>query len=95
MYCLSDAAGRYLADLTADGPTLSLIATDALQSRFAWISSTRAAEALQLAQARCPDLQLGIALLELRARGAGQWQVVSTRLFGATPSPHRSESLIR
>lgn len=95
MYCLSDAAGRYLADLTADGPTLSLIATDALMSRFAWISSTRAAEALRQAQANCPGLQLGIALLELRAHGAGQWQVASTRLFVATPSLHQPEPLIR
>ena len=95
MYCLSDAAGRYLADLTADGPTLSLIAADALVSRFAWISSTRAVEALHQAQASCPGLQLGIALLELRARGAGQWQVVSTRLFAPAPSPHQPEPLIR
>ena len=57
MYCLSDAAGRYLADLTADGPTLSLIAADALVSRFAWISSTRAVEALHQAQASGPGQQ--------------------------------------
>ena len=95
MYCLSDAAGRYLSDLTADGPTLSLIATDALVSRFAWISSTRAVEALRQARENCPGLQLGIALLELRAHGAGQWQVASTRLFVAPPSPRQPEPLIR
>jgi len=89
MYCLATAGSRYLIDLAATGPTFSHLASDALASRFAWISSARAAQALRDAQCSCPGVSLGLALLELNATGPGQWQVVSTRCWlpSTTPTP--------
>jgi len=89
MYCLATAGSRYLIDLAATGPTFSHLASDALASRFAWISSARAAQALRDTQCSCPGVPLGLALLELNATGPGQWQVASTRCWlpSTTPTP--------
>jgi len=93
MYCLADRAGRYLVGLESTGPVFSCAPQEALASRFAWISSARAAQAGRDAMANLPGTILGIALLELQADTPGHWLVVSTRLW--EPHPTTMADLIR
>jgi len=83
MYCIAKGGSQYLVNLTNEGPTYSHLASDVLTSRFAWISSTRAAQALKDAIFCCPDEPLGLALLELEASGPGLWRVASTKAYAA------------
>lgn len=86
MYCLADTAGKYLVNLDSSGPTYSCAPQEALASRFAWISSARAAQAARDAMNNLPGTVLGIALLELQGAGPGHWLVISTRLWAPHPT---------
>jgi len=93
MYCLADSTGRYLVGLESNGPVFSCAPQEALDSRFAWMSSARAAQAARDAMANLPGTILGLALLELKASTPGHWMVASTRMW--EPHPTTAADLIQ
>ena len=91
MYCITSKSGQFLISLAGDGPVFSPMASEALATSHAWMTSAAAVERLREVRSLFPGVPLGIGLLELEATTPGHWRVASTQSYGFTQS---NESLI-